>query len=71
MSAPDSTSAARRLTLSVPSRPEFLGLVRDTGRSAAALAGFRGDARQRVGVVAQQLAAISCSRPGTKCSPWT
>ena len=57
MSASD-TAAARRLTLSVPSRPEFLGLVRDTGRSAAALAGFRDDARRRVGVVAQQLAAI-------------
>ena len=57
MSASD-TAAARRMTLSVPSRPEFLGLVRDSGRGAAALAGFRDDARRRVGVVAQQLAAI-------------
>jgi hypothetical protein len=57
MSASD-TAAARRITLSVPSRPEFLGLVRDSGRGAAALAGFRGDARHRVGVVTQQLAAI-------------
>jgi serine/threonine-protein kinase RsbW len=57
MSASD-TAAARRITLSVPSRPEFLGLVRDSGRGAAALAGFRDDARRRVGDVAQQLAAI-------------
>jgi hypothetical protein len=51
-------SGSRRLTLSVPSRPEFLGLVRDTARGAAALAGFRGDARKRVAAVVQQLAAI-------------
>ena len=57
MGTPD-TAAARRVTLSVPSRPEFLGLVRDLGRGAAALAGFRGDDRRRVGVVVQRLAAI-------------
>ncbi len=52
------TAASRRVTLSVPSRPEFLGLVRDTARGGAALAGFRDDARKRVAVVVQQLAAI-------------
>jgi hypothetical protein len=52
------SAAARRVTLSVPSRPEFLGLVRDAGRGAAALAGFKDDDRRRVGDVAQQLAAI-------------
>ena len=52
------TTAARRVTLSVPSRPEFLGLVRDAARGSAALAGFRDDARRRVASVVQQLAAI-------------
>ncbi len=58
MSASSTTPASRRVTLSVPSRPEFLGLVRDTARGGAALAGFRDDARQRVATVVQQLAAI-------------
>jgi hypothetical protein len=51
-------AAARRVRLSVPSRPEFLGLVRDSARGAAALAGFKDEDRRRVGEVAQQLAAI-------------
>jgi hypothetical protein len=58
MSDAGTTSAARRVTLSVPSRPEFLGLVRDTARGGAALAGFRDDARRRVATAVQQLAAI-------------
>ena len=58
MSDSGTTPASRRVTLSVPSRPEFLGLVRDTARGGAALAGFRDDARKRVAVVVQQLAAI-------------
>lgn len=58
MSASATTPASRRVTLSVPSRPEFLGLVRDTARGGAALAGFRDDARRRVATVVQQLAAI-------------
>jgi hypothetical protein len=51
-------AAARRVTLSVPSRPEFLGLVRDSARGAAALAGFQDEGRRRVGDVSQQLTAI-------------
>jgi hypothetical protein len=58
MSASATAPASRRVTLSVPSRPEFLGLVRDTARGGAALAGFRDDARRRVATVVQQLAAI-------------
>lgn len=58
MSESGTTPASRRVTLSVPSRPEFLGLVRDTARGGAALAGFRDEARQRVAAVVQQLAAI-------------
>ena len=58
MSEPGTSPAARRVTLSVPSRPEFLGLVRDAARGSAALAGFRDDARKRVAAVVQQLAAI-------------
>ncbi len=58
MSEPGTSPAARRVTLSVPSRPEFLGLVRDAARGSAALAGFRDDARKRVATVVQQLAAI-------------
>jgi hypothetical protein len=51
-------AAARRVALSVPSRPEFLGLLRDAGRTAAALAGFGEDDRRRVGDVTQRLAAV-------------
>jgi len=58
MDDPGRTPASRRVTLSVPSRPEFLGLVRDAARGSAALAGFRDDARRRVASVVQQLAAI-------------
>jgi serine/threonine-protein kinase RsbW len=57
MSDSETSPASRRVTLSVPSRPEFLGLVHDTARGGAALAGFRDDARKRVAVVVQQLAA--------------
>ena len=51
-------AGAPRLTLSVPNRPRYLRLVRDTARDAARLAGFHSGGRRRVAGIVEELATV-------------